>query len=133
MADMIQVTVNGGAVDPRRLEMHYQNDPYPGGARYTLTVADRELIDLIARRISIPIGALSRNETIWAFNMLRLHVSLHVGRGAPLFWANTIETIALDAGTLRISGVCSPHVDGNHHDDNSSAEQNAPSRAAAAP
>lgn len=122
---MIQVTVDGGAVDAGRLEMHYQDDPYPGGARYTLTIADKELIDLIGSRVSVPTGRLSRAETNWVFNMVRLHVSLHGGRGAPLFWANTVETIEADAGTLRISGICSRHVEGNRDlDDQSSAETN---------
>ena len=108
---MIQVTVDGGPVDARRLEMHYQGDPYPGGARYTLTVSDRELIELICRRVRVPARTLSREETNWVFNMLRLHVSLHLGRDVPLlFWANTVETINRGADTLTISGVCSAHV-----------------------
>lgn len=123
---MIQATVDGGAVDARQLEMHYQDDPYPGGARYTLSVADRELIELICRRVALPARGLSREDTIWVFNMLRLHVSLLEGRGAPLlFWANTVDTISRDADTLSISGVCSRHVDGEHRlDDQSSADKN---------
>lgn len=108
---MIQATVDGGAVDARRLEMHYQDDPHPGGAQYTLSVDDKELIDLIGRRVRVPASRLSRAETNWVFNLLRLHVSLHSGRGAPLYWANTVETVDEHAGTLRISGVCSPHVE----------------------
>lgn len=122
---MIQVTVDGGAVDARRLEMHYQDNPYPGGARYTLSVADREMIELIGRRVALPARGLSREDTNWVFNMLRLHVSLHEGRDSPLFWANTVETISRDADTLNISGVCSRHVDGKRRlDDQSSADKN---------
>ena len=95
--------------------MHYQDNPYPGGARYALSIADRELIELIGRRVPLPARGLSREDTNWVFNMLRLPVSLHEGREAPVFWANTVETISRDADTLSISGVCSRHVDGNRH------------------
>lgn len=132
MSDMIHVTADGGAVDARRLEMHDQEDPYPGGARYTLSVDDKELIDLIGRRVSVPTNKPSRAETNWVFNMLRLHVSLHCGRGAPLFWANSIETIDEDAGTLTISGLCSPHVEGRpcaeKNGDGTMAASNRPER-----
>lgn len=126
MPDMIQVTVDGGPVDARQLEMHHQDDPYPGGSRYTLTVSDRELIELIRRRVSVPARTLSREDTYWVFNMLRLHVSLHLGRDVPLlFWANTVETINMEADTLAVSGVCSRHVVSDRHlDEQSSAETN---------
>lgn len=113
MADVIRIDVDGAAVEAGRFEMHYQADPYPGGARYELSVADKELIEMISRRLKLPVGPPpSRTDTISVFNMLRLYMSLHGGRGAPLFWANNIETMSMEGGALRIGGVCSPHIDG---------------------
>ena len=44
----INVAVNGKTIDPRQLEMHQQNDPFPGGLRYTLCIADSELAKVAA-------------------------------------------------------------------------------------
>lgn len=110
---MIRIDVDGAVVEAGRFEMHYQADPYPGGARYELSAADEELIEIIIRRLKLPVRhPLSRTDTNSVFNMLRLYVSLHGGRGAPLFWANNIDTMSIEGGTLRIGGVCSPHIDG---------------------
>lgn len=91
--------------------MHYQAEPYPGGARYELAVADKELTEIVSRRFKLPVRQPpSAADTNSLFNMLRLYVSLHGGRGAPQFWANNIATIRIEDDTLRISGVCSPHI-----------------------
>lgn len=91
--------------------MHYQAEPYPGGARYELSVADKELTEIVSRRFKLPVRQPpSAADTNSLFNMLRLYVSLHGGRGAPQFWANNIATIRIEDDTLRISGVCSPHI-----------------------
>jgi len=119
---MIRIDVNGAAVEAGRFEMHYQADPYPGGARYALSVVDKELIEIISRRLKLPVRhPPSRTDTNSVFNMLRLYVSLQGCRGTPLFWANNIETISLEGTTLRIGGVCSPHIDGRSFGDIKSA------------
>lgn len=119
---MIRIDVDGAVVEAGRFEMHYQADPYPGGARYELSVADKELMEIISRRLKLPVRhPPSRTDTNSVFNMLRLYVSLHGGRGAPLFWANNIETMNMEGGTLRIGGVCSPHIAGRSLGDIKSA------------
>lgn len=108
---MISVTVHGNAIDPGQLEMHQQDDPFPGGCRYTLRIVDPELVQIVA--VDFPQDThqvLTPSQTIDLFNLLRPYISLKLGRRRPLFWANTVNELKITDNTLELSGVCSPHV-----------------------
>ena len=109
---VMEVDVDGRPVDPQQLEMHYQNDPFPGGSRYVVCVREQELVDDILKRFAVPTQQpLSPSDAIHLFMVLRGYVSFYYGRSKPLlFWANTVESIAVVNGALEVRGICSPHV-----------------------
>jgi hypothetical protein len=107
---MIHATVDGIAIDPGQLEMHYQENPFPGGSRYTLRILSPELAHVFA--LDFPQRTqrdVSRVETQKLFNLARSHISRHLGRHSPLFWANTVDHLTIFDNAVELSGVCSPH------------------------
>jgi hypothetical protein len=108
---MIAVTVDGNAIAPGQLEMHHQDDPFPGGSRYTLCIHDSELAEVVALDFPQTIQqALPEAQAGALFNLLRPYISRHVGRIKPLFWANSVDSMMVTDSTVELSGVCSPHV-----------------------
>jgi hypothetical protein len=106
---MIDVTVDGHVLDARQLEMHYQEDPWPGGSTYALRIVDAEVAALAAQDVDGKTW-LTQSETKGMFNLLRPLISMRLGRLPPLYWANTIDRITITDDTLELHGVCSPHV-----------------------
>jgi hypothetical protein len=108
---MINVTVDGNSIDPGQLEMHQQNDPFPGGCRYTLRIVDPELAQVVALDFPQAIQqVLTPSQMVDLFNLLRPYVSLKLGRRKSLFWANTVDELKITDNSVELSGVCSPHV-----------------------
>jgi hypothetical protein len=108
---MIDVNVDGKAIDPRQLEMHQQDDPFPGGSRYTLCIDDLELAKVVALDFPQTIQqALPQAQAGSLFNLLRPYISQRIGRLKPLFWANTVDGLKITDNIVELSGVCSPHV-----------------------
>lgn len=123
---MIRLTVDGVELDAGQLEMHYQEDPYPAGSKYHLTIADADLVRVLMGRFGQPLERpLSATRSIALFNILRMYLSLNCGRRSPpLFWANTVDTISILGDSVAIIGTCSPHL-GTQETESDSAERNA--------
>lgn len=108
---MIDAVVDGQKIDPTELEMHHQDQPLPGGSRYTLRVVDPELARVAGG--AFPVSRqepLTHPQTVRLFNLLRPYISQKLGRQKPVFWANTVEAIHISETTVEFSGVCSPHL-----------------------
>lgn len=108
---MIDLTIDGNPVDPRHLELFHHGNPLPGTSRYTLRVIDSELADVLVREFPDTASkALSARQTISLFNLLRPYMSLKLGLRDPRFWANTVDSLVVDADGVLLSGICSPHL-----------------------
>lgn len=107
----IEINVDKMSIQPTQFEMHYQDDPFPGGHRYTMRITDSEMIDYIKDEIEgCPRSDLPRTEASRLFNLIRTFVSFrYKRRDTPLFWANSIESLSYQSDELVLSGVCSPH------------------------
>ena len=107
----IEVMVDETTIQPWQFEMHYQDDPFPGGHRYTMRITDPEMIDYIKDEIQgCHRNNLPRSEASRLFNLIRIFVSFrYKRRDNTLFWANSIESLSFQSGEVVFSGICSPH------------------------
>jgi hypothetical protein len=104
------LTVDGKSLDARRLECHFQEDPYPGGHHYELIIHDMETIAYAKKEFGIGARQRVKNGRLF-FGFLGGMKSIKVGReNPPLFWANTIDEIEVSDDKVVLKGVCSPHV-----------------------
>lgn len=108
---MIDAVVDGQKIDPTELEMHQQDQPFPGGSIYTLRVVDPELARVAGSTFPVSLQEpLTRLQTVSLFNLLRPYISQKLGRRKPAFWANTVDAIRISETTVEFSGICSPHL-----------------------
>jgi hypothetical protein len=108
---MLEILVDGSAVNSGRFELHHQTDPFPGDSRYLIRTSDRELRDLISQRFSPSLSKrLNQADVSYIFNFLSVFISLKFERTIPLFWANTIDHMIDDGEFLVIEGICSRHI-----------------------
>jgi hypothetical protein len=76
-----------------------------------LRTTDPELVAVVRQRCPTQTAANLRPEEVaHIFNLIRLFISLKRARSTPLFWANTIDQIAIEGDALEVGGVCSPHM-----------------------
>ena len=106
------LTIDGNAADARRLECHFQDDPFPGGHRYELIIHDKDVIDYAKKKFGIGAGqSVGSFDGRGFFGFLGGMKSIKIGReNPPQFWANTIDDLELSDDKLVLKGVCSPHV-----------------------
>ncbi len=108
---MLEINVDGMPVDPGQFELHQQSDPFPGGSRYKIRTTDAELTEVVCQRYPPTLTKqLSQSEVSHIFNMIRMFTSMKFNKTIPLYWANTIDQMAVDGDTLEIGGACSRHV-----------------------
>ena len=108
---MIEAFVDGNTLDPRALAMHQQNEPFPGGSKYSLRIVDDELAAVVRQKWPLANEqTLTPRQTTSLFNIVRPLISMRLGRTEALFWANTIERLNIDTNAIEICGVCSPNV-----------------------
>lgn len=107
-----ELKVDGRAVDARRLECHFQSDPYPGGCRYELTIGDMETVAHGKKEFgSGTHREISESKSRNFFSFLDGMRQIKIGReNPPQFWANTIDDLEVFDEKLVLKGVCSPHV-----------------------
>jgi hypothetical protein len=108
------LTIDGEAADARRLECHFQGDPFPGGHCYELIIHDKDTIDYAKKEFGIGIHRqISDFKSISLLSFLGGMKSIKIGReNPPQFWANTIDDLEVSDDRVVLKGVCSPHVDG---------------------
>jgi hypothetical protein len=109
---LFQLTVDGQATDARRLECHFQSDPYPGGCRYELTIADAETVAYAKKEFGNGIHRhIGDDESRKFLSFLGGMKQIRIGReNPPQFWANTIDNLEISEDKLALNGICSPHV-----------------------
>lgn len=108
---MIQLLVDDEPVDVTRMEMHFQEDPWPGGSTYCLQIRDEDVIGAIRSRFDLgTYTQLGGDEVSFVFMRVRLTVSLKYSRSAPHFWANSVHVMRVAEDEITLRGTCSPHV-----------------------
>src|SRR5947209_5169376 len=103
------LTIDGESADVRSLMCHFQQDAYPGGLAYKLTIRDGDVI-AEARKQFRP-GKHRQIDSVKQSSFLSYlfpMVGLKCGRSEFRFWANTIDEIELSEDTLILKGFCSP-------------------------
>lgn len=113
MPQPFELRVDGEAADARRLECHFQRDPFPGGCRYELTVGDAEIVAYTKKEfgsgIHRDIGESKSRSFLSFMGGLK---QIKIGReNPPHFWANTIDELEVLDDKLHLKGICSPHFD----------------------
>ena len=113
MSQPFELKVDGQAADARRLECHFQSDPFPGGHHYELAVTDAETIAFARKRfgngIHQEIGEAQSRDLLSFLDGMK---QIKIGReNPPQFWANTIDRLAVSEDRIVLKGVCSPHAD----------------------
>jgi hypothetical protein len=108
-----ELKVDGQAADARRLECHFQSDPYPGGHHYELTISDVETIAYAKKGFGNGIHReIGEPESRDFLSFLDGIKQIKIGReNPPQFWANTIDDLEVFDDKLVLKGVCSPHID----------------------
>ncbi len=102
------LTVDGEDVDVRSLMSHFQNDPYPGGRTYQLTIRDTDVIS--AARKEFGLGTDREPDTskqITFLSYLFPMIGMKCGRSDLRYLANTIDEIQVSETALFLKGVCS--------------------------
>lgn len=113
MPQLFELNVDGQAADARRLECHYQSDPFPGGHRYELTITDVETIAYAKKAFGNGVHQVGEDGSRNFLSFLGGMKQIRIGReNPPQFWANTIVGIDVSDDKLVLSGICSPHVKG---------------------
>lgn len=110
---MIELSVDGSPIEFQRLEMHFQNEPRPGGSMYVLEIDDEDIVAYV-KTLCEP-GVYSPVPDKVARRLLggiRSLVSFIYSREAPLFWANTVDYLSVSESSVVLRGVCSQHVQG---------------------
>jgi hypothetical protein len=115
MPEAFQLKVDGRAADARRLECHFQTNPYPGGHHYELAISDADTLAYakteFGHGIHRRIGELKSRKVLSFLDGMK---PIKIGReNPPQFWANSIDDLELSDERLVLRGVCSPHVGGS--------------------
>lgn len=106
-----ELVVDSQAADARRLECHFQSDPYPSGRRYELTISDAEAIAYVLEVFGG--GAhehVSDSDSRKLLSFLGGIKQIRIGRqNPPQFWANTVDSLDVSENKVVLKGLCSPH------------------------
>ena len=112
MLQAFELKVDGQAADARRLECHFQSDPFPGGHRYELTITDAETIAYAKKEFGNGVHQIGEVKSRNCLSFLSGIIQIKIGReNPPQFWANTIANIEVSDDKLALNGICSPHAD----------------------
>lgn len=112
MPQLFELKVDGQAADARRLECHFQSDPFPGGHRYELTITDAETLAYAKRDFGNGVHQIGEVKSRNLLSFLDGMKQIKIGReNPPQFWANTIADIEVSDDKLVLNGTCSPHVE----------------------
>ena len=113
MPKPFELEVDGQAADARRLECHFQSDPFPGGHRYELTITDAETVAYANKQFGNGVHQIGEGKSRIFLSFLGGKKQIKIGReNPPQFWANTIAGIEVSDNKLVLNGICSLHVDG---------------------
>jgi hypothetical protein len=114
MPQPFELSVDGQAVDARRLECHFQSEPYPGGCRYLLNIGDVETIAYCRKEFGEGMHehiADDKSRTLLSF--VGGIKQIRIGRvNPPQFWANTVDSLNVSESKVVLKGICSIHADG---------------------
>ncbi len=111
MLKLFELEIDGQAVDARRLECHFQSDPFPGDHRYELTITDAQTIAYAEKEFGNGVHQISESKSRSFLSFLGGIKQVKIGReNPPQFWANTIDDLELSDEKLVLKGVCSPHI-----------------------
>lgn len=112
MSQLFELKVDGQVADARRLECHFQSDPFPGGHRYELTITDAETIAYAKKEFGNGVHQIDEVKSRNLLSFLGGMKQIKIGReNPPQFWANTIADVEVSDDKLELKGICSPHAD----------------------
>jgi hypothetical protein len=113
MSQLFELNVDGQAADARRLECHFQSDPFPGGHRYELTITDAETLAYAKKEFGNGVHQIDEIKSRNFLSFLDGMKQIKIGReNPPQFWANSIDNLEISEGQLLLKGICSAHADG---------------------
>jgi hypothetical protein len=106
---MLHLTIDGREVSMHDTVRLYQADPFPGGCWYELVIGEargRPWDHLEPNLKPLP---EDQRDLLWALEGL---VAADPGEGSPpaAYALNTVATVEVQQGEIRLTGVCSPIV-----------------------
>jgi hypothetical protein len=110
MSDVPSLKVDSASVSLSEVWVHEQDDPYPGGHTFVLSVPYERLGKWKETLTATPIGALNRT----TLKMVKWKMSdwprLERGSDVARFVLNSVTAVAFEESTIVVTGVCSAHL-----------------------
>lgn len=103
--------IDGKSSDIRSILCHHQQDPYPGGLLYELSISDSDILTRALEVFGSGVNqGIGEHAQISFLSYLDSVIGLKRGRADIRFWLNTIDEIAVVADSIIVKGICSPQV-----------------------
>jgi hypothetical protein len=102
--------IDNEEADVRSLMCHFQQDPYPGGRTYSLTIRDKDIISAAKKQFGPGLQHPEQTKQSSFLSYLYPMIGMKCGRIEQRFWANTVNDLDLCEDVLVIKGICSPHI-----------------------
>ncbi len=115
MIDEYELLVDGIPEDPAMVMFHQQEQPFPGGRSYRMSIRNREGIDAVRQKyadgVHDHLGTVDVSFVLGYVNLL-LSFELNTARFARgiRVWINNIQRMEVQLGEVQLMGECSDHV-----------------------
>jgi hypothetical protein len=106
------LNVDNETQNVRSLMFHIQDNPYPGGHRYSLRIQDQDVMHVLQDVGPGVYRDLSRSQSSSIMNRIFSIIGLKFVRGDFTYWVNTIDYLEVGNDTVLLQGRCSPQVRG---------------------
>lgn len=114
MIETISLSIDGSAVDGLPVEVHFQDDPYPGGHRYCLCSSNSSVlrcVKFVGRGRGMQLTRSQQEDVLRSLGCLLRTIE---DRDGSQYMLNTIEEINFDGMEVELIGECSPLVRRSH-------------------